>query len=97
MNSTLTERVLHVMKTNGVGSVYVTTDGNIFLPNKKNLADFHAKTNKVKVSLVKVEDLDEIKIDDENNDIIENSIENNIETNVENNVEQTTVTDKKQK
>lgn len=79
------ERVLHVMKTNNVDSVYVATDGNIFLPNKKSLADYHAKQNKVKITKVTIDDLT-----DETDETDETDSDNKVEPN-------NTVTDKKQK
>jgi hypothetical protein len=87
MEKTLEARVLHVMKTNNVDSVYVATDGNIFLPNKKSLADYHAKQNKVKINKVTIDDLtDETETDESDETDSENKVEPN-----------NTVTDKKQK
>ena len=34
-----------IMKEHKIKKVYATADGQIFLPNKKQAADFHAKQN----------------------------------------------------
>ena len=58
-----------IMKEHKIKKVYATADGQVFLPNKKQAADFHAKQNSgLKVYEIKrEEEKPQPKVDDKDN------------------------------
>jgi len=65
-----------IIQKHKVDYVYVCSDGNVFLPDKKNAAEFHAVQNKLKVTKIEKIDEQKIKNDNLNQPIEKNNFEN---------------------